>query len=295
MSGLDEFAPDVDVEAELASEPVADVPAPEAQEPEPVKAEVVENNSQEEAPKEHAAPPPGFVPHAALAETRAQLKAARERAEAAEREYNERLNKIAERVERLQNPPPPVPKFEEDPASHLKHQLEATKQEIAPLREQLTAQQRANEQAAMEQRLTQVVAQHEAEFAKANPDYLDAVAHMQKVAEANLQLNGVDDPVERAQILRRDAMALAARALQNGRSPAEMVYQMAKNMGYSKPVTNQVDKVAVIEKGQKATPSMPQGGHTARTALENLASMDDDEVDRLVNDPDAWKKLIRAA
>ena len=295
MAGLEEFAPDVDIEAELAKEPVeveeASAPEPE---PTPEVAETAEVAS-ENKPNEVKSPPPGYVEKEALAEARAAARVHKERAEAAERDYADKMAKLEKRLEMLANPPPPVPKFEDDPAAHLKHQTEAVRAEIEPLKEQLAQNRQQQEQAYAENRLTQAVSAAEAEFAQKTPDYLDAIAHMQRVADNNLQIMGVADPAQRAQIIRRDAMALAVRALQAGKSPAELAYQVAKNQGFSgKPAG--VDKIANIQKGQAASPSMPSGGGKAPTeaiSLTALGEMDDDEFNKLIDDPEKWKKLMR--
>lgn len=298
MSGqLDNFAPDVDIEAELAKEPEpveAVAPEPEPQpEPAEVKAEETPEEVVEEQPK-----PKRMVDLNALHEARAKERAAKERAAQLEAEYAEKMAKLEKRLELLANPPPPVPKFEDDPANHLKAQLEATRQEIEPVKQQIAQQQEVFRRQQAEAQLTNAVQAAESEFVKAQPDYLEAVAHLQRVADANLQLMGVDDPAERAAAIRRDAMAMAARALQAGRSPAEMAYQLAKNQGYApKAATNSnSDKIANIQKGQKATPSMPSGGGVKKEgiSLEDIANMDDDQFDEMLSD-DNWKKLLRTA
>jgi hypothetical protein len=91
-------------------------------------------------------------------------------------------------------------------------------------------------------------------------------------------------------------MALAARALQSGRSPAEMAYALAKNQGYAPKAAPNADKIANIQKGQKATPSMPGGGQKASQGfgIEDIANMDDDEFNKMLDD-DNWKKMLRSA
>jgi hypothetical protein len=293
MAELDSFAPDVDIEAELAKEPV-DAPEPvEVSEPEPTPEPVAEAPAVAESPAAKA--PDGFVPHGALQEERAMRREALMRAEAAERDYAEKMAKLEKRLELLANPPPPVPKFEDDPAAHLKYQQEQIRQEMEPVKQELEQGRQRQQQQAAEAQLTQAVSAAEAEFAKATPDYLDAIAHMQRVADNNLQIMGVADPAQRAQIIRRDAMALAVRALQSGKSPAELAYQVAKNQGYSAKAPG-VDKIANIQKGQAASPSMPSGGQRAPTEAISLAAleqMDDEEFNQLVDDPEKWKKLMR--
>ena len=292
MAEIDNFAPDVDIEAELANEP-SEVEEALAPEPEPTPEPVAEA-----APEAPAAPvkvPDGFVPHGALKEEREARRAAIARAEAAERDYGEKMAKLEKRLELLANPPPPVPKFEDDPAAHLKHQTEQVRAEIEPLKQQLAQNRQQQEQANAEARLTQAVSAAEADFAQKTPDYLDAISHMQRVADNNLQIMGVEDPAQRAQIIRRDAMALAVRALQAGKSPAELAYQVARNQGFTGVAApNKV--IENIQKGQRASPSMPSGGQRPASETVSLAAleqMDDDEFNKLVDDPERWKKLMR--
>ena len=289
---IENFAPDVDIQAELAKEPV-DAPEPvEVSEPEPTPTPETAEATEESTPVK---PPPGFVKLEALHEARYKERAAKERAEAAERDYAAKMATLEKRLEMLANPPPPVPKFEEDPAAHLRYQQEEMRKEMEPVKRELEQSRQVQAQQAAEARLQQAVQAAEAEFAAATPDYMDAINHMHAVADRNLQIMGIDDPAQRAQAIRRDAMALAVRALQAGKSPAELAYQVAKNQGYTAKAPG-VDRIANIEKGQKATPSMPSGGVKAPTetvSITALADMDDDEFNKLIDDPEKWKKLIK--
>ena len=287
MAGLDDFAPDVDIQAEMDSptEVVEAVEAPVVEAPptpEPVTPVEVA-----EAPKPK--PPPGFVPLGALHE-------ARERNQRITSEYEAKIAAIEARLEAINNPPPKVPTFDEDPANNLRMELDRTRKEMEPVKQQLQAHAEANERQKAEASLTQAVTSAEAEFTQANPDYLEAVAHFQKVSSNNLQLMGITDPATISQQLRNDAIRLSVQALRMGKSPAEVVYALAKNAGYAKSApAGGAQTLANIEKGQKATPSMPGGGQKAAgdISIADINSMDDDEVDKLIGDDASWKKLLR--
>lgn len=290
MAGFDDIAPDVDIQAEMdnPTEVVETVDAPVVETPptpEPVTAEVVEVV---EAPKPK--PPPGFVPLGALHE-------ARERNQRITAEYEAKIKAIEERLEAINNPPPKVPTFDEDPANNLRMELDRTRKEMEPVKQQLQAHAEATQRQQAEARLTQEVTRAEAEFTQSNPDYLDAVAHFQRVSSNNLQLLGITDQAAINEQLRNDAMRLSVQALRMGKSPAEVVYALAKNAGYVKAVPNTGGAATLsnIEKGQKATPSMPGGGQkaTGDVSIADIDSMDDDEIDKLIDGNDAWKKLLR--
>lgn len=295
---LDNFAPDVD----LTAEPEAPTPEPIAD----VQLEAPEPKS-EEKPGEKPEPkseekPQKLVPLEALHESRIKEREWREKAAQVEREAQERFKKLEERLERLVNPPPPVPNFTEDPAGHLKYQVEATQAEIAAIRQANEDSRKMTEAQAFEQQIATSTQAAEAAFAKDHPDYLAAVQHLQTIADRNMQMLGLDDPVARQQQIRRDAMAMSLKALQMGKSPAEVAYQLAINYGYKAaqapdPVAAEAAKkqIATLQAGTKAgAASMPTGG-TKQTALTlaALEQMDDDDFNKLVEDDTQWKKLIR--
>lgn len=285
---LADFAPEVD----LNEEPAAD-PAPAA-EPTPEPAATAPETPPAPEPE---AKPQKLVPLEALHESRMKEREWRDKAAQIEREAQERFQKLEQRLEKLVNPPPPVPKFEDDPAGHLRHQVESTQAELAAVREQTAAQRAAQEQEQMIAQISRVTQAAEAEFAKANPDYLDAVKHLQQVADRNLEMMGVADPAARAEQIRKDALAMSAKALQMGKSPAEVAYQLAKNYGFKAaaptPGADPSRKIQNIQEGQR-TAAMPAGGtKPAGLSLAALEQMDDDEFNKLVEDDAAWKKLVR--
>lgn len=279
MSILDTLAPEVTEEPqeEIQVQPESQAeaqPEPEAKpEPEP---------AQEPARK--------MVPLEALHESRIKEREARARAEQIERDAAERFARLEERLNALSKAP--IPTFEQDPAAHLKHQVESVRGEFEPVRqtlEQLTRQQQ--EQQAIAQ-LAQATAMSEAEFAKATPDYFPAVEHLKKVLDSNLQVLGVTDPATRAQEIHKQMLQLSHGSISQGRNPAEVAYQMAKNYGFA-GAPKAAPSIETLQKGQKATPSMPSGGKPeANLSLTALEQMDDDEFNKLIDDPKAWRKLI---
>ena len=287
---LDAFAPDVDLNAE-----------PEAETPEPVVEQEVQQEVKEEPkveePKVEEQRPPKLVPLEALHESRAKEREWRQKAEAIEKDSQERFQKLEQRLEKLMNPPPPVPDFATDPAGHLQHQVAETKAELAAVRQNSEESRKAQEIQVFEQQIATSTQQAEQVFMKDHPDYLAAVQHLQTIADKNMEMMGVEDPAQRQAQIRKDALSMSLKALQMGKSPAEVAYNLAINYGYKSGVTNQVSdaakKIQSIQEGQK-TQTIPSGGKVATTlTLAALETMDDDDFNKMVDDPNLWNKMIR--
>lgn len=277
---LDSLAPDVD----LTAEPVEEV-APVIEQKEVPKEEPKVEAKVETQPEKQK-----MVPIGALHEERM-------RRQEIERESKERFEKLEQRLQLLANPPAPVPKFEEDPAGHLRHQVETTQAELQAIRQSSEQSRQAQEAAQLERQIQEHTTASEQIFAKEHPDYIEAVKHLQAIADKNLQMMGMDDPTQRIAQIRQDALAMSFKALQMGKSPAEVAYNLAVNYGYKAAQAEQkqdaAKKVEAIQEGQK-TASMPAGGTKQQTlTLDAIAQMDDDEFNQLVDDPAAWKKLVR--
>ena len=279
---LDAFAPDVDLTKELAEESDNTQEAPKVEEEQP--APEVKQEATKEEPKEK------LVPYGALHEERQKRKEMQARAEQLERESAERFKKLEERLSKLANPAPKVPEFHEDPANHLKHEVESLKpvtQEVEQLKKTFQEQAAASE-------LARRTTAAESEFMREFPDYLDSVTYLKGIVDKNLQLLGLDDPAQRMAAVNEQAVNLAKSAIQAGKNPAQVAYELAKNYGY-KAKAKEPDlekKIETIERGQKL-PSMPSGGKK-ESPLTTIEAMDDDELNAAIDDPVKWRKLIGA-
>lgn len=290
---LDNFAPDVDIAAEMGEEP----PIEQASEPaqEPAKQESQQEPAQEpaQAPKQEQAQPPAqkMVPLAALHEERIRRREI-------ERQYAEQKKALEDQLKQYQNP---VPKFEDDPANNLRHEAEATKARLEQMERAVQQTRQEQEARTFEQQIASNTQAAEQAFAKAKPEYFTAVQYLQSVADKNLQLMGMDDPAARQAQIRQDAMAMSLKALQAGKNPAEVAFQLAVNYGFKagqpdQQLNAQPDaqkKIATLQQGQRAAASMPSGGgKSVPMSIEALAQLDDDEFNKAIDDPAVWKKLI---
>jgi hypothetical protein len=294
---LDDIAPDV-TDEELRGgdetpvvEQKTEVTAPEVKEEaktEEVKAEAKETKDEGRVK---------LVPHEALHEARERAKEYRARLEQMEKDQAEYRKSIEAKLERLVNPAPAKPEFDKDPAGHLKSELEETRQTVQKLAESSQTSAKQQEQERAQREITVRTQAMEAEFVKSNPDYAEAIAHLQKVANANLEAMGIEDPAQRAALVAQQSLGLAHQALQSGKNPAAVAYQLAKNYGYAgkkTEVTVEEKKLESIAKGQKeASSSLGGGGERKAGAitLAELEKMSDEDLDKLLDDPVAWKKL----
>lgn len=287
---LDSIAPDVDFNAE----PEAETPVAESD----VQLEIPVKEEPKAEPKAEETKPPKLVPLEALHESRIKEREWRDKAVQVEKEAKERFEKLEQRLERLANPPPAVPTFADDPAGNLQHQVAETKAELAAVRQESANARKNQEASQFEQQIAATTQASEVTFAKEHPDYLNAVQHLQAIADKNLLMMGVGDPAQRQAQIRKDALAMSLKSLQMGKSPAEVAYQLAVNYGYkagSEPAktSEAAKKIETIQAGQK-TGSLPAGGSkTTALTLSALEQMDDDDFNKLVDDPSSWNKLVR--
>lgn len=273
---------DVNIAKELTDAPV-----------EQAEPEVKEAAKEPEVKKE---PEEKMVPYGALHEARMKEREYRDQLKKVEQEAAERFSRLEQRLQTLAAPPKQVPKFEESPLENLKANAEESQNQLKEVQKQLESFNQQGETSRQEQLVRQSTQVAEQEFVKTSPDYADAVNHLQKVIDSNLQVMGYDNPGARAQIIQEQALGLAQQALKAGKNPAEIVYQMAKNYGYAtkKQEVKEETKIEQIKKGQESSQSLGSGGKAdVPLTLKSLEAMDDDDFAELVGDDKRWKKLIQ--
>jgi len=149
-------------------------------------------------------------------------------------------------------------------------------------------------------------------FRQQTPDFMDAYQHLVKGRLAELELQGVRDPLKRKAIVEQEETQLVAQAMQNNQSPAQLIYGVAKARGYagkpavSAPSTTQpapaaaaapnaaAEKIRQIQNGQQAAQTLSTVGGQAAPSLtyESLARMSQEEFDA-VADKMSEKDLMR--
>jgi hypothetical protein len=137
-------------------------------------------------------------------------------------------------------------------------------------------------------------------FTQREPDFINGYQYLMRARDRELQRLGRNNAQERAQIINQEELMIVSECLRNGKSAAELVYELAKDRGYSKsipepapspaPVQNglaaaqrpsAVAQVAAIQKGTAAAKSLGSaaGGSNQPLTAELLASMSEAEFD----------------
>ena len=123
----------------------------------------------------------------------------------------------------------------------------------------------------------------EAEFVKTNPDYYEALAHLQNTRARQLIIMGMAPEAAAAQV-KAEENDLLVRATQTRADPVKMAYEMAQAVGYVKgarlappqPQPQPQPRFDVIEAGQRQSGTLSQlggGGSSPDMTLEELARM----------------------
>jgi hypothetical protein len=307
-----------DEQAAMDADRAADAEGAAAETPAPDEAASVPAEGGEEPAADGQPPRQGMVPHAALHEAREKLKSAEARAAEAERKerlLEERTNLI---LQRFAAPPaapaqtapqaPAIPSFEEDPAGHILGQVRQQGAILGELVQAVTGQSRQSEAQAGVQQLTLRAAAMEREFATANPDYDKASSHLFEMRRQELIAAGWSDPAEIQTMMANEATGLAARAMQQGRNPAEVVYQLAKLRGYAPPAANngadnsaapangggeaQLRTIAAGQAQARTVGAMPGAGPAPLTAARVLEFSDEEFAERWKKNPKEIRDLM---
>ena len=229
------------------------------------------------------------VPLAALHEERARRKEAIEEKKRMEKRFEQVMDKLSAQNEppAPAEEPPTVTPLEENPIGHFDDRIAQVEAETA-------ANKKAREEAAQNQeradqwnRVMAAYNQDAARLAQEDPNFNEAYQYWGNSRMNELVAGGATR--EQAQnIVYQEESAAVVRAMQDGESPAERVYAIAKARGYKPaeaPAGGQppaepgpdLEKIAAGQNNAQGTP----GGGTEPTpmTLEALAQMSDDEFD----------------
>jgi len=231
-----------------------------------------------------------FVPLQALQQERAEKKQLRDELKA----YREWQAQIAQRLQTLpQQPAPQAPDPQTKPLDYINHVLgnmQATTAELQQWRQQ--QEQAAQQRAAAQQYASWATAQ-EQEFARTQPEYHEAYRYAAEARDRELQALGYADPGQRAAIVRQNTVEIINNAMQQGRNPAELVWELAQTRGFApkgrRSGANEAAQTKIAAGLQAAGAKLNQGGVTGEGELsvEDLAGITDpDEFEK------AWKKVF---
>ncbi|WP_342711511.1 hypothetical protein AAFG13_06625 [Bradyrhizobium sp. B124] len=193
---------------------------------------------------------------------------------------------------------PPTP--EEDIFGAVKHVGETVAQMQKRLDDQAAAEKQAKETATAQTEFVNRYRSDAETFQKSNPDYRTAYDFLLQSRAGELQAIGFDTPEALHQALIADEAAIAEMAFAKGKSPAEMIYALAKQRGYTKAAADPskgkgAEKLDAIERGQAANKSLSSAGGSAGDAdmtAEALIAMPADEFEAWCNKNPAKAKRL---
>jgi len=185
----------------------------------------------------------------------------------------------------------PAPDPNEDPLGFINHQMKTLQDQIAALtKQQQEASQQTTEQTQQAAFLSAVNNQIKT-FEATNPDYQEAYRHMIQMRSQDYIDSGMTATEAKAAVA-NDELAIAARAMQQGKNPAEIVYGMAKRYGF-KPApakTTPENKLETIKSGLEASKTVERGSQPTEVSLDSLQNMGDSELTEMVESQ--WEKLF---
>lgn len=206
-------------------------------------------------------------------------------------EFEKQMKQLQDQLKALTTPKPPA--VEEDPLGHLLHQLKSIEDQVKGIQEQQTQRETQNQQTNAQQQFANAVNKAVDDFTKDHPDYQNAYKYLRTARTEDLKAVGYTQQ-EVNQMLNQEEFNIALRAMQAGKNPAELAYQMAKRMGYQAPPPKQdpTSKVEQIKKGLEAAKGVPDGKQpgTVDVNLESLQGASDADINKVVES--GWEKLF---
>lgn len=188
---------------------------------------------------------------------------------------------------------PLPPDVENDPIGALKFMQE----KIARYEQQRAqeAQQRAqyDQQAQAIGRLKTHLDQADAEFAQEHPDFPEAAEYYAQIQMQGYMASGMSQD-EAYRHLQAHVIDMSNRALQRGLSPQQIAYDMAKRMGFrSQAERNKPNPLAAAKRGQAASKTISGGGRGARGPIGIKELAVIDDDDEFEKQFDRWEAEMR--
>lgn len=296
---------------EAEEEPEAETAEAETDEPE----KEGEEDAEEEKPETQGKEPKGYVKLAALHEAREENRRLRESVEREQarvaqfeslkaqleemrnqRSYQDQTA-MEEEARRAQQQAEEM--YQEDPVGYLKNQNMTLAQQMEAIRQQqeqfVQAQQQSIQEAAQMRQLTEHVNGLEAQFRQEVPEYDDAFQFLQQRRLADYAAIGIVDPNEQRASLYREILGMSGKAIQDGKNPAEVLYSLAKNWGFTpkseqsegEPNKEATGKIDRLQRGMKTATTLSDSGGAppgGEISLSDIERMSDDEFEKLWSD-----------
>lgn len=247
---------------------------------------------------------PRMVPHAAMHEERIRRQSVEQQLaeeRKARQTLEERTNLILQRFAAPQQPAqqqeqPPAIDPQQDPVGHFMAVQQRQGAVLADVVQALTNLGQQNQQASAASQISQRAIAMEQQFAAQTPDYNQAVVYLANQRHQELEAAGWGDQAERQAMISREAMQLAAQAMQQNRNPAEVVYQLSKIRGFQAPAssaaatqeapaqnaTQRLDNVARGQQQSSRSLGNVRGSGPAPITANTLLQMSDKDFAKMI-------------
>ncbi len=305
---------------DLTADELTQMQAPEVPAEEPAEAPVETPAEEtpavpEETPAETPAPAeeqenPAMVPSFRLREV-TEANTALKGEVSGMKETMSKMESAFDTIKDKLNPPAPPPAptvpYDEDPTEHVRQQGVIDQQtndaKITAMQENISEMDDNQKQQLAQLQFQNAVNGQVSDFKAATADYDEAAEFYRNKRELEFRAVGMTDEKQLGEWLDKEWAGLASAALQNGKNPAQAVYDLAKGYGYQAngtPATPQQSagdkKLATIEKGQAASASLAAGSSASGEAsLAQIAEMSDNDLMKVLDDPNGWEKLVKGA
>lgn len=228
----------------------------------------------------------------ALHEERQRRQEFQRKAQELESKVSEMERAFQEMSKRL-NPEEPIPDFDENPAENLKAQIAAAQKRLEAIESQGKQSQEQTQQRENFNRFVNQYQAQAAQFAQKQPDFMEAYQHIRAVRRQQLEAVGYTDPAGLEGMLQQEELQIAGKAFQDGVNPAERLYALAKQLGYSgKQAENKLQTIAEGQtKGRSLSGPSGSPGDNAPMTLERLSKLEGAEFDAAF---EKWAKSERA-
>lgn len=247
----------------------------------------------EEAPKEKVAekaPEPEkekVVPYAAMHQERMLRKQEREKNKELEERVKQGEKRLAELAEKFK---PAPPKFEENPAAHLKHQLDTVQSKLAENEKFKEEHEQTLAEQKKEREFIENYRAQAATFAETNPDFMEGYNFLRKARFDELKEAGYK-PEKIIQILFNEERMIVEDAFNDEENPAERLFKMAKVRGFKKEKSEAEKQIETVQEGLKNSTTLSKGGGTSGgLTMQALAGMSDEEFSKI--DEATFRKLM---
>ncbi len=197
-------------------------------------------------------------------------------------------------LDALANPPEVVEEIsiEDDPVGHLEQKNKLTEDRIEQLGEEMKIANQQQQQSAIQSQVTNL----EQQFAAQTDDYYDSVAHLQQTRVEHYKIMGADEAQALAAV-NNELISVAKTAIQNGKNPAEVVYQLSKSTGFAKQGERQGDaSLKALAKAQDSSGTLANIPGQTGSDNENVISAnnlsDKDFDDKFLGNDADFKALF---